>query len=111
MLSRSNRISKKLFPNTSTGKVFSNNDFSLRLLVKNGSTEEFKASVVVSKKVAKTAVKRNLLRRRIYSVIQKERANIPKGLKFVIYAKAGSADLPYTKVKEAINGLLRTVMV
>lgn len=111
MLPRSNRISKKLFPNTSAGKVFSNSNFSLRFLIKNGSTEQFKASVVVSKKVAKTAIKRNLLRRRVYSIIQKEGSKIPKGLNLIVYAKSGSTELSFTELKQAITELLSVVMV
>jgi ribonuclease P protein component len=111
MLPRSNRIPKKLFPGTSSGKVFSNNAFTLKFLAKNGSNEEFRAGVVVSKKVAKTAVKRNLLRRRVYAVIRGEKAKIPKGARIIIYAKSGATDLSFAELKHGITELFKSALV
>ncbi|OIO30197.1 hypothetical protein AUJ77_03620 [Candidatus Nomurabacteria bacterium CG1_02_43_90] len=67
MISKKNRISKHGFPEDQIRgfRVFSHSFTA----VFYQSTEEHRVAVVVSKKMAKTAVLRNLLRRRSYDAI------------------------------------------
>lgn len=66
-------------------------------------------AVVVSKKIAKSAVKRNRIRRRVYEAIrlvkQEENFTAPKDNIFVIYAK-DIETMPFTDLKSLISDLL-----
>ncbi len=61
-----------------------------------------KCGVTVSKKVAKKAVDRNLLRRRIYEIIQKNKSLIQKR-HISVLAKVDSAQLSYAELKNTIR--------
>jgi ribonuclease P protein component len=70
MLPKNRRIPRKMFPLLSNGgKVFKNNVFLLRLAPGIGKEARFCFSV--SKKIAKSAVVRNRLRRTGYRLLQK----------------------------------------
>ena len=70
MLPKNKRIPRKMFPLLSNGaKKFKNNLFLLRFVPGNGSQSRFCFSV--SKKVAKSAVVRNKLRRTGYKLLEK----------------------------------------
>jgi ribonuclease P protein component len=70
MLPQNRRIPRKMFPLLSeAAKVFKNNVFLLRLVQGNSKESQFCFSV--SKKVAKSAVVRNRLRRTGYRLLQK----------------------------------------
>lgn len=64
-------------------------------------------SVVVSKKVAKTAVSRNRIRRRVYEVLRENLEYIPKERDyiFVIYDKK-IGEMPHNKVVELLGALV-----
>lgn len=64
-------------------------------------------AVVVSKKVLKSAVGRNRIRRRVYEAIRLELPNFqtPQDSIFVIYNKS-IKDLPFVKLRELIRNLL-----
>jgi ribonuclease P protein component len=66
-----------------------------------------KAAVVVSKKVHKSAVVRNRIRRRIYEIIRthQPRLNKPCGLVFTVYS-ADVAMMPAADVDKAVTDLL-----
>ncbi len=68
MLSRKNRIPTKQFPEVTRGKTIQNELF--RVVIKNESTLKVpRCAVIVSNKIAKTAVSRNRIRRQIYSFL------------------------------------------
>lgn len=68
MLKKSQRLTRKEFDAVfKTGK----RSHFPHLTVVYESSEEFHTSVVVGKKVAKSAVKRNLLRRRVYDRVRR----------------------------------------
>lgn len=93
MLSKQKRIPRTLFPHVANGGAFHTHLFTVRW--KKSSQDGGRFSVVVSKKVAKTAVLRNKLRRRFYSALQ----NFPvKEVQGVIFVKkeatqASTADI------------------
>lgn len=71
-------------------------------------------AVVVSKKVAKSAVERNRIRRRVYEAIRavKKEQNFiaEKDNIFVIYAK-NIKTMPFADLKNLISGLLQESML
>lgn len=86
MLPRSQRLSGDQVRSLMAGKsaVLHTPLFMVRHVATTpGTTSRF--SVVVSKKVAKSAVLRNLLRRRLYSAIKK--AGFPVGKDYVVSVK------------------------
>jgi ribonuclease P protein component len=61
---------------------------------------------VVSKKVAKSAVARNTLKRRALSIV---RRYLQPGRSFVLYARAGSPSLPYAGLERELAALLDSI--
>ncbi len=106
MISRSQRISKKLFPNSLSGRVFSTDLFSIRLVQGKVDDVPFRASVVVSKKVAKTAVKRNLIRRRFYSILREQARKFPQGSLVVLYVRAPSMKAKFRELEDSFKKIV-----
>ena len=79
--------------------------FSLRFRKKNQETSGF--SVVVSKKIEKTAVRRNLLKRRVYEAIQKLLPHQTEVVQGVVFAKKGSNKLSFKEIEEEIKTLFK----
>jgi ribonuclease P protein component len=68
MLPRSHRINADLFPAVTRGKSFLGE--YLRVVVKSdASLKNPKCAVIVSNKIAKTAVARNRIRRQVYGAL------------------------------------------
>lgn len=91
MLKKSNRLKKADFD-----FVFKNgkrNHFP-HLTVIYAPGDDLHASVVVGKKVAKSAVKRNLLRRRIYAQVHRQLVKNNVTGVFIILTKPSFATLP-----------------
>ena len=67
---------------------------------------------MVSKKVMKTAVGRNRIRRRIYEVIRLnlDKFKKPRDYVFIIYSKA-VMDQPFSELQKTIRSLLEESMV
>lgn len=67
--------------------------------------------VVVSKKILKSAVGRNRIRRRVYEAI---RLNLPQNAKmdylFIIYSKEVK-DMPFLELQELIRSLIKESMI
>lgn len=76
MLKRSNRIPTKQFPEVTRGKTLQNELF--RVVIKGDKALKVpKCAVIVSNKVAKTAVARNRVRRQVYGLLGDLIANLP----------------------------------
>ncbi|MBQ9019768.1 ribonuclease P protein component [Candidatus Saccharibacteria bacterium] len=69
-------------------------------------------AVVVSKKVTKSAVARNRIRRRIYEAIRHELNNytIKNDCIFIVYSK-DFATAPFPEITAAVHGLLQQTMI
>lgn len=71
-------------------------------------------AVVVSKKIAKSAVERNRIRRRVYEAIRavkrEENFEVAKDNIFVVYAK-NIKTMPFEELKVLISGLLKESMI
>jgi ribonuclease P protein component len=95
------------------GALFHSSFFTLRILpcfaeATQGKPKESKFSVVVSKKVAKTAVLRNKIRRRVYSCIReilKTSSTRKPGL-LVFFAKKDVDKLKFINLKSEVENLL-----
>jgi ribonuclease P protein component len=60
-------------------------------------------AVVVSKKVAKSSVQRHLLKRRVREAVAPFISNMQA---FIVYARAGSAALPYSDIVTELSTIL-----
>lgn len=66
-------------------------------------------SVVVSKKVAKLAVQRNKIRKRIYDIVRHYRAENGLTGVFIILTKAGVSSMTYVSLKEEIRSTIQKI--
>ena len=82
---------------------------------KRGSTPHFSvvcsvfgvgSAVVVSKKVAKSSVQRHQIKRRIREIIAPWCSD---SFGIIVYARAGSAALPYSDMASELTPLLRSI--
>ena len=108
MLPPKNHGGRQLFTGSmGKSKRFSNNLFSLELLSLTYGQPP-KMAVVVSKKHAKTAVLRNLIKRRIYAILIGELNNINNSVGIIVFTKAGLEGVDYKVLKESLTTLLAT---
>lgn len=108
MITRSNRFHghNSLRPIYQKGKpIYSAN---IKLLYAPAQRPKYRAAVVVSKKVHKSAVVRNRIRRRIYEVARLFMADtaLPLDLVFVVQTTQ-IADLPAADVQNELTSLLK----
>lgn len=103
MLKKKERLDRRSFNRSfSLGK----RAHSPHLMLIHVPENEFRASAVISKKVAKLAVTRNKFRRRVYDVFEQRSRTTPLRGSFMCIAKAGAADLPYNSIKEELGLLI-----
>ena len=82
-------------------------------LVHNKNTRNMQRfAVVASKKVEKTAVGRNRIRRRVYEAIRLEMGDFqaPRDYIFVIYQK-NIGTIPFSELRALVNSLLTQSMI
>lgn len=104
MLPRRLRLTRASFPDTRTSKRVIGDHLSISY----GAATPAKAgvSVVISKKVAKTAVARHLFKRRIMEIVRSELSNQQY---LIIYARTGAAELSFSKLSMELYTLLKGV--
>ena len=108
MLPKSRRMPRELFTELLTKSQFVNSPhFSLRFRL---SSENARIGVSVSKKISKSAVVRNSIRRRVYSSVQTLTPNLPKGL-FLFVAKVGAASTKGEKLASELENLLKQATI
>ena len=108
MFIKEKRVPRSLFPEVlQKGKVVHGTLFSLRFA--QNTQKHNRYSVIVPKTVAKNAVDRNKIRRRIYEICRKGEGTHKKPYLYVIYTKKGSALLSYEKLTNEINGLFSKI--
>lgn len=89
------------------GRPTRTGSFSLYVL-EGDRVKRTKAAVVVSRKVHKSAVKRNRIRRRIYEIVRHEMDNIKRPAEIVITVySAEVADIPADKLQQNIRDLFK----
>ncbi len=102
MLSSQNRIPRKDFGDIlSSRQTSSTKNFLLRF----AQNKDKRFAVSVSKKVSKSAVARNTLRRRTYAVLRDLLPKLGNGL-YLISAKPSAKDLRGDRLKNEITELL-----
>jgi ribonuclease P protein component len=111
VLAKKNRLSRALFDTLlKSGVSFHSQNLSLRVMKPQKEPSRF--SFVVSKKVSKSAVKRNQLRRRGYAVLgsilrkeNKEKMN--KTILGAFFFKKGGEKLSFEEIQNEIEFLLK----
>lgn len=89
------------------GKTARNGRVLVRF-VANKRREESRVSVIVSKKVAKSAVVRNRIRRRVYEVVRTHWTDIAKQTDFTVTVlSADMAVMPAPDVQRTVLGALK----
>lgn len=102
MLSRKYRINKALFPAVTRGKIIQNE--YLRIVIKQDhQLDNPKFAVIVSHKIAKKSVMRNLLRRQVFASIETCCFNIPHAF-YSIFPK--KAEISFELLQKSIQELL-----
>lgn len=77
----------------------------------NPKRSSYRAAVVVSRKVSKSAVVRNRIRRRIYEAIQSQvQPTTPYDMVITIYSDT-FAEIPSEDLHAALNGLLKKAAI
>ncbi len=100
MISKNKRIPRALFPTVMKGRVVHGSAFSLRIIT---SKAQSKLAVVVSKTIAKSAVKRNTLRRRFYDAAY---PLLPKTGIYAIFLKKPSISSSFKEIQAALKSML-----
>lgn len=102
MVPKLQRINRETFEEImKKGRIIHSGLFSMRFLKNPLNTSSF--SVVVAKKVAKTAVSRNKIRRRAYSIL----AKLPKKPYFMaFFAKKGVEKAAFAEVRSELESLV-----
>lgn len=112
MLPSKNRISRKDFPSPKErgSRVFTPL-FTVVFYKAVIGVKESHASVVVSKKTAKTAVVRNKLRRRFYDLLAPYFKIIPAPITVVIYPKVEAIKSQFSALNEEMGKALKQAKV
>jgi ribonuclease P protein component len=91
------------------GKVLRGAYFNIRY-IKNSRTTKYRASVVVSKKITKSAPKRNRIRRRIYEIIRIHGPQYLENHDFVVIVVNDIvATMPQTELENTIISYLEQI--
>jgi ribonuclease P protein component len=97
MLKKQNRLARV---DNSLGKSFSSKLFNIK--ISKEALKEPKFAFVVSKKISKSAVKRNRTKRILQSVIEQILENVSKENKVVIYSKK---ELSFEQKEEVLRNI------
>lgn len=111
MLSKKNRITRSEFEGIiKTGKRFYSPIFTLYVKKEEKITTK-KIAFSVSKKICKSAVERNKLRKQGYGAMREFLNKIKPGLSLVFVYKKGTQTPKYKEIKEDVKELLRSSFV
>lgn len=110
MVPKNQRISRENFENImKKGGISHSGLFSLRFLKSEAKTSSF--SVVVSKKVTKTAVLRNKIRRRGYSILGKVAKSLNNPYYIIVFAKKGAEKATFVETEAQVLELLKKAKI
>ena len=106
MLPRKKRISSFLHKKLKTGRLYHSDLFSLKVFsVPAGESPRF--SVIVSKKVAASAVRRNKIKRRASSALEKFGKTSGEPVAAIFWAKRPAAEAGFHDILSDISSLLK----
>lgn len=78
--------------------------------LKNKTGKDYRAAVVVSKKISKKAPVRNRIRRRIYEIIRT--IDIPEGIDFIILVhEESAATIEYETLRNSVENLVSKITI
>lgn len=77
---------------------------------KNGKRSDYRLAVVVSKKVSKSAVQRNRMRRRIYEIVRRQTVTEPYDLVLTVFSDT-VAQIPAPELEHKVVDLLSQARV
>jgi ribonuclease P protein component len=103
MLPKSKRLTKEDFTATRPKIVFRGELFDIAVV----SLPSQKFGCVISKKTLKKAVERNLVKRRIFAIL--ETINLEVNSSFIIYPKKTSLTAPYSHLKNTLEQVFVTL--
>ncbi|HYF29025.1 MAG TPA: ribonuclease P protein component [Candidatus Paceibacterota bacterium] len=103
MLPKRLRLSRAEFGKAAAGTRATSAHFSVTV---RRNAENGGAAAVISKKVAKKAVDRHLLKRRILEALRPE---VFSDRSIIVYARAGAPTLSYAALKQELSELLGKV--
>lgn len=107
MFSQRERVNKTTFPILlREGRTVNSDNISLKYVEKNEPGEKNRYSFVVSSKVSKSAVVRNLLKRRARHAVRKHSSKIKKPITAVFFFKQGANKLDFSQIETEILSLL-----
>ena len=110
MLPKKQRITKRLFSESfSHSKTQANDNFTLKY--KDILDLPTKTSIIVSKKVAKNAVDRNSLKRKIYDTTGKIIKNAKKPYVLMVFPKKTTTTLTNKELEESLIELLKKAKI
>ena len=105
MLPKSSRIPRALFkPLLESRQYFNSAHFSLRV----APSDKVRVAVSVSKKISKSAVVRNRIRRRAYSTLRPTLPHLPNRL-FLLIAKSGVEKVKGQVLIDELAGLFKKI--
>jgi len=106
MLERTRRVTKIMFDDVLKNGVSSHSpSFSFKILRKTAQIES-RFSVVVSKKVAKSAVKRNRLRRIVQAIVRVLYSRTVGGNNCLVFIKKDISQIKNENLKSELEGSL-----
>ena len=116
MFPKGKRVSRALFQGISnSGKLVSTPFFSLRMNIntspqpsperRGGNANRY--SIVVSKAVAKKAVDRNKIRRRVSEALKKQEHSIPSNTIYILYAKKPILQATFKDIENSLHVIHR----
>ncbi|TSC84532.1 MAG: hypothetical protein G01um101417_197 [Parcubacteria group bacterium Gr01-1014_17] len=102
MFKKNNRITTAEFKQLGRPlRVFHTVFFSVRVHKIVGEGKKF--AVVVSKKVVPTAVGRNLIKRRLYALLQEYIVSVPPSTAMVVFVKKEAAKASFQELKDSFS--------
>jgi len=101
MLPRNKRNSTKIFTEIIKKGNFFHSDFFIIRSIKSEGNSRF--SISVPKKIAKTAVERNQIKRRIYSIVKKLNDKLNKGFNIIIIIKEKAVKASFEELNKEIE--------
>ena len=110
MLSKKNRIDKKLFPEfIRKAKTFSSDNMYLKVVYNCRKDKAF--AFVASLKVSKKAVERNRLKRRARAITHPLLKNVPAGTCAAVFFKPAIMGKKYGEIKDELLGLYKKAKI
>lgn len=110
MFPKQNRLDRKDFSEIlKKGRRIRGNSFSL--IFANFGNGGAQIGIIITKKVTKTAVERNKLKRRIRNILIPELNNLPQGLKIIIMVYPSQEKLLFNSIKTEVLGLINRLAI